>query len=85
MIRPNININGSSKDDLINPRIKAMGHLMDAIEALRQTAPNGRDYIGDRDQCDHDRDLHFHRLEDLKTTHAELMAEALYIKEQGNA
>ena len=31
MIRPTININGTSKDDLIDPRIKAMGLLRDAI------------------------------------------------------
>jgi hypothetical protein len=83
MIRPTININGTSEDDLIDPRIKAMDHLMDAIEALKHTAPNGRDYIGNLDQCDHDRDLHFHRMKALRDLREELMAEAVYIKEQG--
>jgi len=83
MIKPQISIVGSSIDDLVNPRRKAMDHLVDAIEALKQAAPNGRDYIGNHDQCAHDRDLHFIRLEKIKALHAELMAEALYIKEQG--
>lgn len=83
MITPQININGSSKHDLIAPRLKAMDHLMDAIEALRQSAPNGRDYPGDYDGCHADRDVHFDRLERLKALREEIMSEALYIKEQG--
>ena len=47
MIRPTININGSSIDDLIAPRVDAVLYLKSAIEALRQVTPNGRDYPGD--------------------------------------
>ena len=42
MIRPTLNINGSSAFDLIDPRRAAMDHLMDAIEALKQVTPHGR-------------------------------------------
>jgi hypothetical protein len=44
MITPKLNINGSSAADLINPRIKAVDHLMDAIAALSEAAPHSRDY-----------------------------------------
>jgi hypothetical protein len=82
MIRPTLNINGSSADDLVNPRLKAMDHLMDAIEALKQAAPNGRDYPGDYDGCHADREEHYSRLAKLRALREELMAEAVYIKEQ---
>lgn len=82
MITLTLNNNGTSADDLINPRREAMDHLMDAIEALQQAVPNGRDYPGDFERCRADRDLHFARLEKIKGLHAELLAEALYIKEQ---
>jgi hypothetical protein len=83
MITPTININGSSIDDLIDPRLIAMDHLMDALEALKQTAPNGRDYIGNRDCWEQDRITHFDRLAKLRALREEIMSEAVYIKEQG--
>ena len=82
MITPKLNINGSSASDLIEPRRQAMDHLMDAIEALRQAAPNGRDYPGDYDGCAADRDRHFARLERIKAIREELMTEALHIMQQ---
>lgn len=83
MITPTINPNGSSIDDLIDPRLKAMGRLMDAIEALKQTAPNGRDYPSDADRCTADRDEHFDRLAKLRAVFDQIANEILYIKEQG--
>jgi hypothetical protein len=82
MITPTININGSSAADLINPRLTAIDHLMDAIEALKQVTPNGRDYPN-KDACQTDRAIHFDRLDALHALRKELMAEAVYIKEQG--
>jgi len=82
-ISPTININGSSKDDLIDPRRKAMDHLMDAIEALKQATPNGRDYPGNLDRLDQDRKEHFDRLSALRALHTALMVEAVNIQEQG--
>lgn len=83
MITPTININGSSIDDLVKPRLNAMDHLMDAIEALKQVAPNGRDYIGNNIACVVDREEHFDRLAKLRALREEIMSEAVYIKEQG--
>ena len=82
MITPQININGSSIDDLVKPRRAAMYHLIDAIEALKQVTPNGRDYPN-KDACQTDRAIHFDRLDALHALREELMREAVYIKEQG--
>lgn len=82
MITPTINFNGNSVSTLINPRLTAMDHLMDAIEALKQATPNGRDYLGDTDRCSADRDEHYARLAKLRALREELMSEVVYIKEQ---
>lgn len=85
MIRPVLNINGSSAFDLIDPRRAAMDHLLDAIDALKQATPNGRDYIGDNDRCLADRTTHFDRLAALHTLREELLDEALHIQQQERA
>lgn len=82
MISPTININGSSADDLIQPRIAAYDALHAACEALQQVTPNGRDYPGDNDQCVEDRQWHYARLKALNIIAAEIIAEAVNIKEQ---
>ena len=83
MIRPTLNINGTRAIDLVNPRRDAMDALKDAIEALKQVAPNGRDYLGDRDRLIADRTTHFDRLAALHTLREELLDEALHIGNQG--
>jgi len=82
MIRPTLNNNGSSAADLINPRRDAMDHLMDAIEALKQVTPNGRDYLGDIERLVADRNIHFDRLAALHTLREQLLDEALHIQRQ---
>ena len=85
MIRPILNNNGSSAFDLIDQRRTAMDCLMDAIEALKQVAPNGRDYLGQYDLLAADRTLHFDRLAALHTLREELLDEALHIQQQERA
>ena len=82
MIRPTLNINGSSAFDLIDPRRTAMDALMDTIDALKHAAPNGRDYPGDTERLNADRATHFDRLAALHTLREELLDEALYIQKQ---
>ena len=82
MITPRININGTSADDLINPRLQAMDHLMDAIEALSQVVPNGRDYPGSATACTADREEHYDRIKAIKAIREAIYAEAIAIKEQ---
>jgi hypothetical protein len=82
MIRPILNINGSSAFDLIDQRRNAMDALLEAIDALKQLTPNGRDYPGQQDLLAADRALHFDRLAALHTLREELLDEALHIKQQ---
>ena len=85
MIRPIININGSSAFDLIDQRRNAMDALLEAIDALKQCTPNGRDYPGHYDRCIADRETHFDRLSALHTLREELLDEALHIQQQEKA
>ena len=82
MIRPILNINGSSAFDLIDQRRNAMDALLDAIDALKQVAPNSRDYPGHYDRCIADRETHFDRLSALHAMREELLDEALHIQQQ---
>ena len=82
MIRPVINNNGTDAFDLIDARRTAMDCLMDAIEALKQVTPNGRDYPSEYDRCVADRNIHFDRLAALHTLREELLDEALYIQKE---
>ena len=82
MIRPIININGSSAFDLIDQRRNAMDALLEAIDALKQCTPNGRDYPGHYDRCIADRETHFDRLSALHAMREELLDEALHIQQQ---
>jgi hypothetical protein len=83
MIRPTLNINGTSADDLIQQRRDAYVALHEAIQTLQQATPHGRDYPGQPDQCAADRAAHYARIKVLYTMAGELVAEAHAIKEQG--
>ena len=85
MIRPTLNINGTSASDLIDPRRNAMDLINEVIEALKQATPNGRDYPGDTMACVADRTTHFDRLAALHTLREELLDEALHIQQQERA
>ena len=85
MIRPTLNINGTSAFDLIDPRRTAMDLIDDVIDALKQVTPNGRDYPGDTLACVADREIHFDRLAALHTLREELLDEALHVQRQEKA
>jgi hypothetical protein len=82
MIRPTLNINGSSALQHLQPRREAYDLLQAAIKALQRVTPNGRDYPGDNDRCLADRQAHFGRLISLQAIATEIVAEAVAIKEQ---
>jgi len=44
MITPTIHLNGTSRDSLLTGYRNAYDAVDDAISALKQTAPHGRDY-----------------------------------------
>jgi hypothetical protein len=82
MITPTLNINGSSADDLVDPRIAAYDLLLAAIKTLGQVTPHGRDYPNDSNRCFADREAHYDRLNTLHVMAAEIVAEAVAIQQQ---
>ncbi len=78
MITPTLNINGSSADDLIVPRLEAVNLIADAMAMLRKVTPNGRDYPANPQKCVEDREEHrlvLQALQDIKDTiHADALA-----------
>lgn len=44
MITPTIHLNGTARADLFSGYMDAVEALRGAVEAVRRTAPNGRDY-----------------------------------------
>ena len=82
MIQPIININGTDKRDLVDPRIAALDHINDVIETLKHATPNGRDYPGEAERCLADRQKHYDRIKALRSIYEEIYAEAIAIKGQ---
>lgn len=83
LITPTINLNGSSVADLVDPRLEAIDHLLDAVEALRKVTPNGRDYPAATERCLDDRSEHYRRMGLIAELREQLYAEAVAIKRQG--
>ena len=82
MIRPILNINGTSGDELIQTRRNAIDALDAVMKALQQMTPNGRDYPGQQDRCRADRELHYARFALLDAMRNCIMEEALEIMRQ---
>lgn len=80
MIQPTININGTSRDEHIELRRKALDAINATLAALRPLAPNERDYPGDWARCEADRKVHFDRLVALNVLADEIMREAITIQ-----
>ena len=64
------------------PRKAAYDALRDVIKTLGEVTPHGRDYPGNNDQCVEDRQWHYARLKALDIIAAEIVAEAVAIKNQ---
>ena len=82
MIRPILNINGTSAEELIQTRRNAIEALDAVMKALQEMTPNGRDYPGEQDRCRTDRELHYSRFAQLDAMRNLIMDEALEIMRQ---
>lgn len=82
MIKPIININGTSPDELIQTRRKAIEALDNAMKALQEMTPNGRDYPGNQELCRADRQLHYSRFAQLDAMRNCIVDEAVEIMRQ---
>jgi hypothetical protein len=81
---PTIHLNGTSKQSLIDALCEASNKLNDAYEAMKQTAPNGRDYYPQGpDALRAATDEHMDRLRRLDAVKTEIDQLAMAIDEQG--
>jgi predicted phage tail protein len=80
IMRPFVNINSTSRAALVEQRREAMAAIRLAMEALRETCPHGRDYIGDPARFDHDRSIYRRRIAALDELCNDLLDEALAIR-----
>jgi hypothetical protein len=73
MTLPTIHMNGTSLRHLQEANEKASGAIREAIEALAQTAPNGRDYYPQSNEAIHDAmEEHWARMNRLQLVRLEL-------------
>jgi hypothetical protein len=87
-MKPTVNLNGTSKAALIQYRLDAITALEAALDALREIAPHGRDYVrrSPYEGTNWERDARIYcgyrdRINDLISS---LTDEATYIDQQGD-
>lgn len=83
MIIPTIHLNGTSKESLIEDLCAASNALRAAYDALKQTAPNGRDYYPQGPKALEDATAeHFSRLSRVDSVRQEIESLAIAIDEE---
>ena len=81
---PQVNINGTSVEELVAQRRSIMRHLRKAMLLLAEAAPHGRDFQTVERECYKEaRELYEARWTTLSEIHDDLYAEAIAIQEQG--
>ena len=81
IMHPIVNINGTSRDDLVKMRIEARRAIHEALRALQELSPHGRDYIGNRDAWKRDSDIYCERFRILDAMANDLLDEGVAIME----
>ena len=82
VITPIVHLNGNSYTSLIEALEHAYSAVMDATEALRQTAPNGRNYYPEPGRLQRAERQHAERLAHLKAVMDSLQAEAIQLSDE---
>lgn len=84
IVAPIVHLNGSGRQNLIDALANAYSAIEKAAEALRQTAPNGRDYYpAGPEALEAARQQHTRRIRALRDLQDELVEECNLIEEQG--
>ena len=83
LMNPSVNINGTSREALVDARRDAFEAVHAAITALRETLPHGRDYVGRAHQWAVDRAIYMERHKMLSQLAEDLMNEAVAIQNAG--
>jgi hypothetical protein len=81
IMHPIANLNGTSREELIMVRVKAYNALRDAMKAMQELSPHMRDYLGNQETWQADRNIHIARFSALDAMSNDLMDEALSLQE----
>lgn len=84
LVLPVVHLNGTSLESLIEQRALAYSALTDAVKALAEMGPNGRDYYLKPGTMDKAEAQHRRRLDMLRSLLAEIEAECAGIYAQTN-
>lgn len=79
IIMPFVHMNGTSKNELLELREKAYSALDSAMDALKEMAPNGRDYYPDPGRMEKAVEQHRRRMKAITDIMAELEKEREFI------
>ena len=83
VVTPIVHLNGTSKQELIDQRLAVLDALRKAGEALRNAAPNARDYYPEPGRLTRAEAQHRRRLETLKLLVKQVEAEVTLIDREG--
>jgi len=80
LMQPRINLNGMTWGQHVELRINARNKLFDAMVAISDLRPHGRDYLGDDAAYERDLAIHNERFAFLDRLNNELYEEAINIQ-----
>lgn len=80
LMEPMVNLNGTSRDELVRVRIDAALAISDALLKLRALRPHGRDYLGDTNAYQRDLAIYEDRFASLRQIMNEIDDEAEQIQ-----
>ena len=80
-MQPVVNLNGTSREELINQRLGFSAALMDVITALSNMSPQMRDYR-DATEWQRDRAIYVERFRALDRLYSEVIEEVASLSEQ---
>jgi hypothetical protein len=72
LVTPQISINGTNPRNLVEDYSRARSALMEAVRALQEASPNGRDYQRDPTEFEAARRQHADRIKRLESVRHEL-------------
>ena len=82
VVTPIIHLNGNSKQSLLDALKEAYRAVRAAMDALRQCAPNGRNFYPEPGRLQRAEAQHRARQEHLQAVYASLEAEAIAIQDE---
>jgi hypothetical protein len=83
IMHPIANLNGTSREKLIDTRLAAVRALRDAMRAMQELSPHMRDYLGNSgiEAWQADRNIHIARFSALDAMSNDIMDEAISLSD----